>query len=96
MTGAPTCDGAAAAPIPSPPPAGAAGGGAAEVVRLTWVQPEDLLGHEFRQAAEDGRAAAAEPLLRTWLDAGGRPAPPGRAAPPPPPPRSSASWPNAS
>lgn len=75
MTGAPTCDGAAAAPIPSPPPAGAAGGGAAEVVRLTWVQPEDLLGHEFRQAAEDGRAAAAEPLLRTWLDAGGRPAP---------------------
>lgn len=25
------------------------------MLRLTWVQPEDLLGHELRQAAEDGR-----------------------------------------
>jgi ADP-ribosylglycohydrolase len=42
-------------------------------LRLTWVQPEDLIGHELRQAAEDGRdATAAE---RTWLDAGGTLAP---------------------
>ena len=26
-------------------------------VRVTWVQPEDLVGHELRQAAEDGRDA---------------------------------------
>ncbi|MGW6710573.1 ADP-ribosylglycohydrolase family protein, partial [Streptomyces sp. NPDC054956] len=44
-------------------------------MRLTWVQPEDLVGHEFRQAAEDGRAEAAEPLLRVWLTAGGHLAP---------------------
>ena len=42
-------------------------------LRLTWVQPEDLIGHELRQAAEDGRdATAAE---RTWLAAGGTLAP---------------------
>ena len=28
------------------------------MLRLTWVQPEDLIGHELRQAAEDGRDAA--------------------------------------
>jgi ADP-ribosylglycohydrolase len=49
---------------------------AAPPLRLTWVQPEDLLGHELRQAAEDGRdVRAAE---RAWLAAGGAPAP-GRA-----------------
>ncbi|MEU9414169.1 ADP-ribosylglycohydrolase family protein [Streptomyces sp. NPDC048272] len=48
-------------------------GPAACPVRLTWVQPEDLVGHEFRQAAQDGRNA--EPLLRAWLAAGGRVAP---------------------
>ncbi|MFD9475687.1 ADP-ribosylglycohydrolase family protein [Streptomyces nojiriensis] len=42
-------------------------------VRLTWAQPEDLVGHELRQAAEDGRDPAA--ALRTWLAAGGHPAP---------------------
>ncbi|MFC4497417.1 ADP-ribosylglycohydrolase family protein [Streptomyces ovatisporus] len=42
-------------------------------LRLTWVQPEDLLGHELRQAAEDGRETAA--VERTWLAAGGSPAP---------------------
>ncbi|MEO3870115.1 ADP-ribosylglycohydrolase family protein [Nonomuraea sp. B12E4] len=25
------------------------------MIRLTWVQPEDLVGHELRQAMEDGR-----------------------------------------
>ncbi|MFJ7586168.1 ADP-ribosylglycohydrolase family protein [Streptomyces sp. NPDC097617] len=42
-------------------------------MRLTWAQPEDLVGHELRQAAEDGRDPA--PALRAWLAAGGHPAP---------------------
>ncbi|MFJ5935154.1 ADP-ribosylglycohydrolase family protein [Streptomyces sp. NPDC093071] len=42
-------------------------------LRVTWVQPEDLVGHELRQAAEDGRDARA-PAAR-WAAAGGPPAP---------------------
>ncbi|MFE5712650.1 ADP-ribosylglycohydrolase family protein [Streptomyces sp. NPDC056501] len=42
-------------------------------LRLTWVQPEDLVGHELRQAAEDGREAAA--IAARWHAAGGPPAP---------------------
>ncbi|WP_329277733.1 ADP-ribosylglycohydrolase family protein [Streptomyces sp. NBC_00691] len=42
-------------------------------LRLTWVQPEDLLGHELRQAAEDGRDARA--VAARWAAAGGPPAP---------------------
>lgn len=42
-------------------------------LRLTWVQPEDLVGHELRQAREDGRDAAD--VERRWLAAGGHPAP---------------------
>ncbi|MFB7466385.1 ADP-ribosylglycohydrolase family protein [Streptomyces sp. NPDC056224] len=42
-------------------------------MRLTWAQPEDLVGHEFRQAAEDGRDPG--PALRVWREAGGHPAP---------------------
>ncbi|MGW1881821.1 ADP-ribosylglycohydrolase family protein [Streptomyces sp. NPDC001970] len=42
-------------------------------LRLTWVQPEDLIGHELRQAAEDGRDAAG--IARRWQSAGGHPAP---------------------
>ncbi|SDM71141.1 ADP-ribosylglycohydrolase family protein [Allokutzneria albata] len=38
-------------------------------MRLSWVQPEDLVGHELRQAEEDGRDASA--VARRWLDAGG-------------------------
>ncbi|MFF4321974.1 ADP-ribosylglycohydrolase family protein [Streptomyces sp. NPDC001568] len=55
------------------------------LVRLTWAQPEDLLGHELRQAREDGRDAG--PVLREWLAAGGRPAPDraGASAEPAPP-----------
>ncbi|MFD7664074.1 ADP-ribosylglycohydrolase family protein [Streptomyces sp. NPDC059788] len=45
-------------------------------LRLTWVQPEDLIGHELRQAAEDGRDASA--VEHRWRAAGGHPAP-GRA-----------------
>jgi len=49
---------------------------AAAGLRVTWVQPEDLIGHELRQAAEDGRDAAG--IARRWRAAGGSPAP-GRA-----------------
>ncbi|MGW1775981.1 ADP-ribosylglycohydrolase family protein [Streptomyces sp. NPDC002104] len=68
------------APTPTPAPPD-------DLVRLTWVQPEDLVGHEFRQAAEDGRGEAAEPLLRVWLAAGGHlaPARAGASATPAPP-----------
>ncbi|WP_330176316.1 ADP-ribosylglycohydrolase family protein [Streptomyces sp. NBC_01498] len=38
-------------------------------LRVTWAQPEDLLGHELRQAAEDGRDAAA--VTAVWRAAGG-------------------------
>ncbi|OAH14392.1 ADP-ribosylglycohydrolase family protein [Streptomyces jeddahensis] len=43
-------------------------------LRLTWVQPEDLLGHELRQAAEDGRDATA--IAERWRSAGGPESPP--------------------
>ncbi|GAA4923621.1 ADP-ribosylglycohydrolase family protein [Streptomyces coeruleoprunus] len=42
-------------------------------LRLTWVQPEDLLGHELRQAAQDGRNATA--IDARWRAAGGTTAP---------------------
>jgi ADP-ribosylglycohydrolase len=42
-------------------------------LRLTWVQPEDLLGHELQQAAQDGRAPAV--IATRWKNAGGPPAP---------------------
>lgn len=45
----------------------------APALSLTWARPEDLLGHELRQAAEDGRDASA--VEGVWLDAGGAPAP---------------------
>ncbi|MCX2183155.1 ADP-ribosylglycohydrolase family protein [Streptomyces sp. SKN60] len=51
-------------------------------LRLTWVQPEDLVGHELRQAAEDGRDARA--LAARWSAAGGPPAPPTAGASPTP------------
>jgi ADP-ribosylglycohydrolase len=46
-------------------------------VRVTWVQPEDLLGHELRQAREERKDVDA--IEERWLAAGGRPAP-GRGA----------------
>jgi ADP-ribosylglycohydrolase len=52
-------------------------------LRLTWVQPEDLVGHELRQAAEDGRDA--DDIRRRWLAAGGHPAPDRAGASPGPP-----------
>ncbi|MGW2561320.1 ADP-ribosylglycohydrolase family protein [Streptomyces sp. NPDC001514] len=53
-------------------------------LRLTWVQPEDLVGHELRQAAEDGRDAS--PIARCWQAAGGSSAPPSAGASPTPAP----------
>ncbi|MFF5972631.1 ADP-ribosylglycohydrolase family protein [Streptomyces sp. NPDC012769] len=55
---------------------------AACALRLTWVQPEDLVGHELRQAEEDGRDARA--LAARWYAAGGHPAPPAAGASPVP------------
>ncbi|WP_026875335.1 ADP-ribosylglycohydrolase family protein [Jiangella gansuensis] len=55
-------------------------------MRLTWVQPEDLVGHALAQAAEDGVDVAD--LRERWVEAGGDPAPApsgasDRPAPPP-------------
>ncbi|NRQ37166.1 ADP-ribosylglycohydrolase family protein [Nonomuraea sp. NN258] len=44
------------------------------MIRLTWVQPEDLVGHELRQAAEDGRDVTE--ITARWHAAGGHDAPP--------------------
>ncbi|MEW1775806.1 ADP-ribosylglycohydrolase family protein [Streptomyces sp. NPDC086777] len=43
------------------------------MLRLTWVQPEDLLGHELRQARQDGREPSA--VAARWRAAGGADAP---------------------
>ncbi|GAA0910885.1 ADP-ribosylglycohydrolase family protein [Streptomyces thermoalcalitolerans] len=52
------------------------------MLRLTWVQPEDLLGHELRQAAQDGREPSA--VAARWRAAGGPEAPPRAGASPRP------------
>ncbi|MEU2925291.1 ADP-ribosylglycohydrolase family protein [Streptomyces sp. NPDC007251] len=44
------------------------------MLRLTWVQPEDLLGHEIRQARLDGREPSR--IEARWRAAGGPDAPP--------------------
>ncbi|MFE9672756.1 ADP-ribosylglycohydrolase family protein [Streptomyces sp. NPDC006259] len=43
------------------------------MLRLTWVQPEDLVGHELRQAVQDGREPSA--VAARWRAAGGPEAP---------------------
>ncbi|MFF4897448.1 ADP-ribosylglycohydrolase family protein [Streptomyces sp. NPDC001068] len=43
------------------------------MLRVTWVQPEDLLGHEIRQARQDGREPGA--VAARWKAAGGADAP---------------------
>ncbi|MGW5637793.1 ADP-ribosylglycohydrolase family protein [Streptomyces sp. NPDC003832] len=43
------------------------------MLRLTWVQPEDLIGHELRQAAQDGREPSR--IAARWKAAGGLDAP---------------------
>ncbi|PSK86238.1 ADP-ribosylglycohydrolase [Murinocardiopsis flavida] len=54
-------------------------------MRLTWIHPEDLIGHELRQAAQDGRdPAAVAAAARRWHAAGGHDAPPLAGASPEP------------
>ncbi|MEV8019488.1 ADP-ribosylglycohydrolase family protein [Streptomyces sp. NPDC086554] len=53
------------------------------MIRLTWVQPEDLLGHELRQAEEEGHNITA--VRSRWLAAGGHLAPARAGASPTPP-----------
>ncbi|CCK30792.1 hypothetical protein BN159_6413 [Streptomyces davaonensis JCM 4913] len=43
------------------------------MLRLTWVQPEDLIGHELRQASQDGREPSR--IAARWKAAGGLDAP---------------------
>ncbi|GLW11022.1 hypothetical protein Misp01_61500 [Microtetraspora sp. NBRC 13810] len=52
------------------------------MIRLTWVQPEDLVGHELRQAGQDGRDVAE--IAARWRAAGGHDAPPRAGASPAP------------
>ncbi|AXE85224.1 ADP-ribosylglycohydrolase family protein [Streptomyces sp. Go-475] len=52
------------------------------MLRLTWVQPEDLLGHELRQATQDGREPKA--IAARWKAAGGPEAPDTAGASPTP------------
>src|SRR5262245_35053248 len=48
-------------------------------MRITWIQPEDLVGHELRQAREEGNDVDA--IEARWLGAGGSPAPTRGASP---------------
>ncbi|MFI2422706.1 ADP-ribosylglycohydrolase family protein [Streptomyces sp. NPDC018955] len=52
------------------------------MLRLTWVQPEDLIGHELRQASQDGREPSA--VAARWRAAGGPEAPLAAGASPTP------------
>ncbi|MET9733629.1 ADP-ribosylglycohydrolase family protein [Streptomyces sp. NPDC006458] len=52
------------------------------MLRLTWVQPEDLIGHELAQAAQDGREPKA--VAARWRAAGGGEAPARAGASPQP------------
>ncbi|MDT9694524.1 ADP-ribosylglycohydrolase family protein [Streptomyces sp. P17] len=52
------------------------------MLRLTWVQPEDLIGHELRQAAQDGREPSR--IAARWKAAGGLEAPRSAGASPDP------------
>ncbi|MFF8936208.1 ADP-ribosylglycohydrolase family protein [Streptomyces paradoxus] len=52
------------------------------MLRLTWVQPEDLIGHELCQAAQDGRQPKA--VAARWRAAGGPQAPATAGASPTP------------
>ncbi len=47
-------------------------------MRLSWVQPEDLVGHELRQAREEGKEV--DTVERRWLEAGGGAPAPRRGA----------------
>ena len=47
-------------------------------VRVAWAQPEDLIRHELRQSADEGRNVAD--VQRRWLAAGGATGPPAGGA----------------
>ncbi|MEV0845429.1 ADP-ribosylglycohydrolase family protein [Streptomyces sp. NPDC049954] len=67
---------AGTAPEPRPHPGPATQPHPGPALRVTWVQPEDLLGHELRQAAQDGRdPEAVARVEQRWLAAGGHLAP---------------------
>src|SRR5215475_9732975 len=51
-------------------------------MRVTWMQPEDVLPHEFVASREEGRDVAD--LETRWLTAGGAPLPPPGGASNPP------------
>ncbi|MFC6017653.1 ADP-ribosylglycohydrolase family protein [Plantactinospora solaniradicis] len=51
-------------------------------MRLTWVQPEDLLPHELAASADEGRDVSA--VARRWAAAGGSTVPPVSGASPVP------------
>ncbi|MDA0564346.1 ADP-ribosylglycohydrolase family protein [Streptomonospora sp. S1-112] len=54
-------------------------------MRVTWIHPEDLVGHELRQADQDGRDPDAVARVRKrWYAAGGHDAPPLAGASPEP------------
>lgn len=55
------------------------------MTRLTWVQPEDLVGHELvASAAEDKDPGTVADVRRRWVEAGGTPdVPVGGASPTP-------------
>ncbi|WP_395572517.1 ADP-ribosylglycohydrolase family protein [Streptomyces sp. BK79] len=55
------------------------------MLRLTWVQPEDLIGHELRQAGQDGRDPSAVAAAAARWEAAGGPAAPARAGSSPEP-----------
>ena len=48
-------------------------------MRITWIQPEDLVGHALRAAREEGKDVDA--IEERWLAAGGAPAPARGASP---------------
>ncbi len=50
-------------------------------MRVTWIQPEDLIGHELRQAREEGKDVKG--VTARWLAAGGAVAPQRGASPEP-------------
>ncbi|WP_306333842.1 ADP-ribosylglycohydrolase family protein [Streptomyces sp. KL118A] len=54
------------------------------MIRLTWVQPEDLVGHELHQAEQEGRDVSA--VRSRWVTAGGPAAPATAGASPAPAP----------
>jgi ADP-ribosylglycohydrolase len=47
-------------------------------LRITWIQPEDLVRHEFAQAADEGKEIQS--IVDRWVAAGGDPNPPHEGA----------------